>query len=743
MEQIAVNPAFRPDWPTTLHGREDGRVESRDLNNGWASTTLVGQQDGVAVLTGGGFSFAFVNGVPYAGDPYGYGYLRIPVAIRRGENIVIVRSARGGFSFNVEDASTPAAIGSADALLPDLIAGEKIKTYGAVVVLNQSNEALTGAVLTIGDGKIIAKTDIKLPTLVPLALSKVPFEIKQVGQPDAAKGYDLPVSLRVGMATQNAKFHMNVRVRSDPHTVTRLSEIDGSVQYYAVRPPLDFRKDTTYALYLSLHGASVEATGQIGATYSKFGAYTVAPTNRRPYGFDWQEWGRLDALEALTEFQKTARIDPNRVYLTGHSMGGHGTWYMGAVYPDKWAAIGPSSGWISFFSYGGGSLPRDGTDATQGLELAKRESDTLALKQNYAGLPIYAIHGEKDDNVPVSEMRDMIKALEPWHPNLHWHEEPGAGHWFDGPEYPGAECMDYRPRNDFFERCVRPSAPTEVSFTTQNPSISADCFWVRVVRQAASGPMSKVTAQVVPGQNIVTVTTDNVATLQFDLMPFFVAGSAVTLKVDGINVPVASGTAVRVSKTLGGWRLDTMDDAGKKNPRRGGPFKLAFTNRMIWVYGTSGTPEENAASAAKARFDQQNWWYRGNGWTQVISDKDFDPAKHPGCNVILYGNADTNSAFGKVLSGCPINIRRGRVTMGERTFDGDVATYFCYPRSGTTDCLVGVVGASSTVAMRRIFDPRYFTSGVSLPDYVIFGDQTLLKGDGGVLASGYFDNLWK
>ena len=53
------------------------------------------------------------------------------------------------------------------------------------------------------------------------------------------------------------------------------------------------------ALFLSLHGASVEAIGQADAYSPKKWGPIVCPTNRRPYGFDWEEWGRWDALEVL------------------------------------------------------------------------------------------------------------------------------------------------------------------------------------------------------------------------------------------------------------------------------------------------------------------------------------------------------------------------------------------------------------------------------------------------------------
>ena len=107
------------------------------------------------------------------------------------------------------------------------------------------------------------------------------------------------------------------------------------------------------ALVLTLHGAGVAALGQVDAYASKAWAHLVAPTNRRRFGFDWEDWGRLDAVEVLEDAQSHLESDPRRVYLTGHSMGGHGVWHLGVTYPDRFAALAPSAGWVSFFSYTG------------------------------------------------------------------------------------------------------------------------------------------------------------------------------------------------------------------------------------------------------------------------------------------------------------------------------------------------------------------------------------------------------
>ena len=130
------------------------------------------------------------------------------------------------------------------------------------------------------------------------------------------------------------------------HERTFVSRIDGSVQYYSVAPALrtDPGDTAARAFVLTVHGASVEARNQARAYKQKAWANIVAPTNRRPFGFNWEEWGRIDALEVLAEARRIFKTDPSRIYLTGHSMGGHGTWYLGTTYPSLFAAIAPCAG---------------------------------------------------------------------------------------------------------------------------------------------------------------------------------------------------------------------------------------------------------------------------------------------------------------------------------------------------------------------------------------------------------------
>jgi len=105
------------------------------------------------------------------------------------------------------------------------------------------------------------------------------------------------------------------------------------------------------------------------------------------------------AMQVLEEMKKNHRIDEKRIYLTGHSMGAIGTWYLAAKYPDIWAAIAPFSG------YG---LPAN---------VAKMK-----------GLPAIVIHGDADPTVPVAGSRLMVEALKKLGVDHRYIEVPGGNH---------------------------------------------------------------------------------------------------------------------------------------------------------------------------------------------------------------------------------------------------------------------------------------------------------------------------
>lgn len=106
--------------------------------------------------------------------------------------------------------------------------------------------------------------------------------------------------------------HRYGRDHTEHYKQTFISEIDGSVQYYAVAPQKGGKTDSP-ALFLSVHGAGVEAIGQARAYEPKDWGTLVAPTNRRPRGFNWEDWGWLDAMEVLDLSIRKYSPDPSLI----------------------------------------------------------------------------------------------------------------------------------------------------------------------------------------------------------------------------------------------------------------------------------------------------------------------------------------------------------------------------------------------------------------------------------------------
>ena len=124
---------------------------------------------------------------------------------------------------------------------------------------------------------------------------------------------------------------------------------------------------------------AVEAIGQAEAYAPKPGLHIVAPTNRRPYGFDWEDWGRLDAIEVLDLAQRDFGTDPRRTYLTGHSMGGHGTWHLGVTFPTGSPRSLPAPDGSACGLMLASDAPRLPDPVEQLMQRAISPSDTLAL----------------------------------------------------------------------------------------------------------------------------------------------------------------------------------------------------------------------------------------------------------------------------------------------------------------------------------------------------------------------------
>lgn len=699
---------------TSAKKDEDGFLDAEKL--AWAYASVESAADRVAIAKLEGAAVLYVNGAGFTGDVYGLGDAGVPVALRKGANDVYVAGPRGGFRLTLR---TPrkTSFGGAEvavefdgnrSVLPDDADGQATRPPFSFRMLNATTEPYL--------------TNMDRTVTVPLGVG----------------------SMRAGIVDGPQPFGRKAKP-GEPYRRTFMSNIDGSVQSYALVPPAPSDIDKSkIGLVLSLHGAGVECMDQAKAYAPKPDFWIVCPTNRGRYGFDWQDWGREDAYEVLADARKVLGNDwSGSVYLTGHSMGGHGTWHLAANDPYRFTAIAPSAGWSSFDSYGAPKLTTPLADLWRAADGASR---TMELIENLAQIETYVLHGEKDDNVPASEARAMLDALTKAgaHPQSHF--EPDAGHWWDKDEKrPGADCVDWPGIFQLFRKHPFVSSVADEFSTTWNEPPRSDLSrWCLASRPLEYGRRMRVVQRIDEAHAQLVVTTENVRSLKATYPVSLDDGEHAEVIVDGQKFTVSSGSRGDYERVGDKWVQDVVPQRGEKTIGRQGPFKRAFGNRFVLVYGTAGDDAEDKELLEKARYDSEVWAYRANGDANLMSDEQFLAGDFKDRNVIVYGNADTNRAWGAVFDAdCPIQAKRGAITVNGKKHEGVVAAAFVRPRKGSDVALAAAFADTGAAATRMFYAFPVFSSGVGIPDYVVFGAGFLHEWDGDVRAAGWFDYAWR
>ncbi|MFC2085557.1 prolyl oligopeptidase family serine peptidase, partial [Bacteroidota bacterium] len=164
---------------------------------------------------------------------------------------------------------------------------------------------------------------------------------------------------------------------------------------YLLYSPKDYKNDTTklWPLIIYLHGGSgrgndltkLYAAGIPDQIYRGRDFQFIIASPQCPIHLRWSTDNWFNNF--YDEIIKKYRIDTNRVYLTGVSLGGAGTWYLAVKYPKRFAAIAPMCGFTSHIQF---------------------INDNINRLKN---IPVWAYHGKKDLNVPFEETERLIKIL--------------------------------------------------------------------------------------------------------------------------------------------------------------------------------------------------------------------------------------------------------------------------------------------------------------------------------------------
>lgn len=744
--QIAENgPSWR-EVPVSA----DGSYSERELRGGYVALIVSSENEQTVIVRASGHGVFYGPGVVHGGDPYSTDAFHFPVRLKQGQNQFLFSVGRGRLAVRFEAASNTAFISGNDLTIGDIVRGSTDSVYAGVQVVNPGDGGYFMLMATIEPSSTASeivflpsltstKIPVKLPPCEKISGDVVPvaFELVDCGKRRQEKSKRF---MDDGSSKVISTINVSTRVRrpQDTRKNTFISNIDGSAQYYGVRPAQS--RQQVPNLVLTLHGASVEGMGQAEAYGNHADINWIAATNRRPYGFDWEDWGRQDAMEVLADARSRFPTHPAKVHLAGHSMGGHGTWVNGSLYPSTFASIAPSAGWVSFASYGGGARnPQQPDSIDTVFARANNEYDTLKRAGNLDYPSVYILHGDADDNVPVSEARTMKSVLENRrHPRFGYHEQPGAGHWWDGPAGAGADCLDWPGITSAIKKSMVGN-PDTFTFTTPHPGVASQGFWIRILQQRIWGEMSKVSASWKTSPAEIWITTENVERLAITERNGYKRPDVIYVNGQKVNIPPLGD--IDLACVSSKWRVVDSVQTGEKTPRRSGPFKSAISNQFAFVLPTGGTVAENDLALQIARYHLETWMVRGNGHVDIFVDTDpLDEDR----TYVLYGNKDINKAWKRLVNQSNVDISRKAASVGGRSVAGDdVYLLACQPHPKSQNSHVVLVGFTGAQSARAVLRVPIFVSGVAIPDWVVAKTNVFQLGRAGVIGAGYFDSSWK
>jgi len=516
---------------------------------------------------------------------------------------------------------------------------------------------------------------------------------------------------------------------SGPQVVSFHSSVDDSEQPYGLYLPPNFKASKAYPLVVMLHGAGSNhrlamrrvfgKSNQNGETDVEASRYfpnwkdvpyiVVTPFARGTMGY--QGIAEKDVLEMLEDVRKRFTIDTNRMYLTGLSMGGGGTLWLGLSKPDLWAAIAPVC-----------------PAAPEG---------SAALAGNAFSMPIRICQGETDPVVKADSVRAWVKRLTGSGATVEYEEYPGVLHdsWVQA--YENGRVFDW------FAKHQRNPFPNKVVFSTAALR-HGKAFWLEI-HAKEPGELAKVEA-VFFDKNKLSISTKSVTHLQLQLHghPNFNAKKPIELAIDGYAFTERSNGSLSFKRTERGWVIasSVAETASvlKKKAHQEGPLFDALSSRHIYVYGTADNPdaatlEQRMLAAQKAA----DWsFYRGEflgrimAFPRVLRDQDLRESDYASSNLILLGNAQTNSVIAQLA---PFDLASAQSDLG-LAYVFPHRDHYILVNSGLSLMDAPEPEGVFISGLSRYTTPPFLLKSKLFKDLVVFSKER-------VLFNSYFDAQWE
>ncbi|MBN2449333.1 MAG: prolyl oligopeptidase family serine peptidase [Lentisphaeria bacterium] len=521
-----------------------------------------------------------------------------------------------------------------------------------------------------------------------------------------------------------------------------LSCNDRTAQPYYVYLPRAYDPAKKWPMLVFLHGyvpsISVLDPWILGEdsyeTADRNGFILLTPYGRR--NTDFQGVGEVDVFEATREAVALYSVDPERIHLTGVSMGGAGCYYIGLRRPGLYAAFTAMDAQSDMHTWWPLILrdwPADRADLLPFRRWLVEWDNPVDLAMNARNQRFFILHGENDPLVSAEQSRTFVKLVRDLGVTIDYYEVPDAGHYiYWEPEIFEKAWSWHRPLH--LER-----SPRRVTFKTF--SLEYDrAFWCRIGDFIEWGVPAVVDVSVSEDGAAVTAQTTNVRTLVLDARTAPVrTGDMPRATVNGKTAETARDPSGNVVLTCGPAAAPAP--AWPPRKRRGlcGPVEEAFDTAFVVVQGTSGTAAQSEALRAMSERWLDEWDRFADGRPPLLLDSQVTDAVLAGHNLVLFGTPETNGLLARLHDRLPIRIGDHRFEVAGRVYEGaDLGLVFCYPNPLNPERYV-VVYSGELYGERCGVNHKHDL----IPDFLVFNTRAFSFDDTNQHeVAGFFDLNW-
>ena len=535
--------------------------------------------------------------------------------------------------------------------------------------------------------------------------------------------------------------HPTARARA--HGFYRLAwqdEADGSPQFARAYLPIGYDPAKKTPLVVKLHGFN-PANPEYVRWWAAGDRHALADVEYgrgegiiylEPHGRNNTQYlgiGDRDVLRAIAEAKAHFNVDGDRVYLTGDSMGGWGTWNVGTRHPDVFAALAPIYGGVDYHSI----LTEEQLAALSPHRRFMHEKDSsLARADTLNGLPILVLHGDQDRAVPVDFSRYNVRMLQRWGYNVRYMELPGYGH----------EDINRWPLIfDWFLQHRREASPRHVRLRSTELE-HASAYWLKADQFDRPDRFMVADAEIT-GPNAIRLDTQNILALTLSPGPGLLDPDKPVQVVWNGSPHTGTMREGQLTPATAGY----PPGAAAKNAQIAGPLAAVFNAPFAVVTGTvSADPEMTELlrqkSAALADFWRQ--WQRQP--LRLFKDTELGDADAARYSLILFGGPEANLVTRKLADRLPFKVASDRVEIAGQTYPAaNALVQIIRPHPLNPERHVQITTASAPAGL-RLWSPASLLG--TQYDFTIEDGRVANPGQQADrtdlwVAGGWFDRNWE